>query len=78
MIVTLAFEPFECPTDIFGNSLLEFETIVTFGVVPEAVMVIVVFRPPFQRMPFESEELVVIVAKPLADEDDDDHDDDDE
>ena len=48
MIVTLAFEPFECPTDMFGNSLLEFETIVTFGVVPEAVMVIVVFRPPFQ------------------------------
>ena len=77
MIVTLAFEPFECSTDTFGNSLLEFETIVTFGVVPEAVMVIVVFRPPFQRMPFESEELVVIVAKPLAD-DDDDHDDDDE
>ena len=74
MIVTLAFEPFECPTDTFGNSLLEFETIVTFGVVPEAVMVIVVFRPPFQWMPFE---LVVIVAKPLAD-DDDDHDDDDE
>ena len=76
MIVTLAFEPFDWPTVTFGNSLLEFETIVTFGVVPEAVMVIVVFRPPFQRMPFESEELVVIVAKPLAD--DDDHDDEDE
>ena len=76
MIVTLAFEPFECPTDTFGNSLLEFETIVTFGVVL-SVMVIVVFRPPFQWMPFESDELVVIVAKPLAD-DDDDHDDEDE
>ena len=77
MIVTLAFEPFEWPTVTFGNSLFEFETIVTFGVVPEAVMVIVVFRPPFQWMPFESDELVVIVAKPLAD-DDEDHDDEDE
>ena len=77
MIVTLAFEPLDWPTVTFGKSLFEFETIVTFGVVPEAVMVIVVFRPPFQWMPFESDELVVIVAKPLAD-DDDDHDDEDE
>ena len=77
MIVTLAFEPLDWPTVTFGNSLLVFETIVTSGVVPEAVMVIVVFRPPFQWIPFESDELVVIVAKPLAD-DDDDHDDEDE
>ena len=78
MIVTFGVEPFEFVTDTLGISLFEFETIVAFGVVPEAVMVIVVFRPPFQRMPFESEELVVIVAKPLVDDDDDDHDDDDE
>ena len=77
MIVTFGVEPFEFVTDTLGISLFEFETIVTLGVVPEAVMVIVVFRPPFQWMPFESDELVVIVAKPLAD-DDDDHDDDDE
>ena len=77
MIVTFGVEPFEFVTDTLGISLFEFETIVTFGVVPEAVMVIVVFRPPFQWMPFESDELVVIVAKPLAD-DDEDHDDDDE
>ena len=77
MIVTLVFEPFDWPTVTFGKSLLEFEMIVTFGVVPEDVMVIVVFRPPFQWMPFESDEFVVIVAKPLAD-DDDDHDDEDE
>ena len=77
MIVTFGVEPFEFVTDTLGISLFEFETIVTFGVVPEAVMVIVVFRPPFQWMPFESDELVVIVAKPLAD-DDEDHEDDDE
>ena len=48
MIVTFGVEPFEFVTDTLGISLFEFEIMVTFGVVPEAVMVIVVFRPPFQ------------------------------
>ena len=77
MIVTLAFEPFEFVTDTLGISLFEFEIMVTFGVVPEAVIVIVVLRRPFKLIAFRSGQFVVNAANPLA-SDDEDHDDEDE
>ena len=40
MIVTFGVEPFEFVTDTLGINLFEFEIMVTFGVVPEAVQLV--------------------------------------